>query len=473
MTNDMMKKDKDKGGGLLRRLGLFDSTMMMVGIVIGSGIFLTTGIMARSIPSAGLILLAWIVGGILALAGALTFAELGAAMPEAGGQYVYLREAYGPLAGFLFGWILFLVAMGGSIATLAVGFAEYVGHFFPSLSTKTYIFSTEIPIFGQSFRYSLSMGQMVGIGTIIVLSTINYIGVGFGKMVQNIFTVVKIGTIVVFIILGFTIGNTTSISLNFNQTGFNFGQMIIGFGVALIAVSWAFDGWHNLNYVAGEIKNPKRNLPISLILGTLVITGLYVLMNVVYLLALPVNEISGVVRIAEKAATTLFGSTTASLVSAAVIVSTFGALNGAIFVGPRVYYAMARDGIFFRRVGRVHPRFQTPSSAILFQTVWACMLTLTGTYEQLFTYVMFITILFWIAGTASVFKLRRKYPDLPRPYKTWGYPVVPILFIAASVGILFNTLVERSIESLAGVVLTCVGVPVYYFWRKNKNRNEK
>jgi len=457
--------------GLVRQLGLFDSTMILVGIVIGSGIFLTTGIMAKSIPSAGLILLAWVVGGLLTLAGALTYAELGAAMPEAGGQYVYLREAYGPLSGFLFGWILFLVYIPGGMAALAVAFAEYFGYFFPSLSTGRIIFSTAIDVLNNSFEYSLSWGQLVGIAVIIFLSTVNYIGVGFGKIVQNIFTVIKIGIIMAIIILGFTIGKGTAVDFSLNPTGLSLSHLIIGFGVALVAVSWAFDGWNNLNFVAGEIKNPKRNLPFSLVFGTLILIVLYALTNYIYLYGLPIVEMIGVVRIAEKATTALFGGATAALISAAVMVSTFGALNGTILAGPRVYYAMAKDKLFFRKVGEVHPRFRTPGFAIIIQAIWAFFLTLSGTFEQLFTFVMFVAIIFWITAATSVFTLRRKYPDLPRPYKTWGYPAVPIVFIVAAVGILINTLIEKPVESLAGIGFTALGIPVYYYWRRKSKQD--
>jgi APA family basic amino acid/polyamine antiporter len=427
---------------LSRRLGRFDSIMMMVGIVIGSGIFLTTGIMARSIPSPTLILLAWLVGGAITLTGAVTFAELGAAMPQAGGQYVYLREAYGPLAGFLFGWILFLISMGGSIAALAVGFAEYLGYFLPSLS-----------------------GKVVAVGVIVLLSAFNYIGVGLGKSIQNIFTVAKIGAMAAFIILGLTVGRVIEIDWTLNPQGAASASLWVGFGVAIIAVQWAFDGWHNVTYIAGEIKDPRRNLPVALVAGTLIITALYLLINYVYLLALPMNEMAGVVRIAERSSTALFGGATAGLISAAVLISIFGALNGAIFAAPRVYYAMARDRVFFQKVGQVHPRFGTPAFAILLQCLWAGALALTGTYEQLFTYVVFVTLTFWIAAVAAVFVLRRRRPDMPRPYRTPGYPVVPAVFIAATAAILINTLFARPVESLAGLGLTLLGIPVYYYWR--------
>jgi APA family basic amino acid/polyamine antiporter len=460
----------NKNVGLIRQLSLFDSTMIMVGLVIGSGIFLTTGIMANSIPSAGLILLAWIGGGLLAMAGALTYAELGAAMPDAGGQYVYLREAYGPLSGFLFGWILFLVYIPGAMAALAVAFAEYFGYFYPSLGIDRTLLSVSKDVFGYSLNYSLSWGQCVGIVVILLLTVVNYFGVVFGKMIQNIFTVLKIGSIAAIIILGFTIGKGTAIDFSLNPTGLSVGQLIAGFGVALIAVSWAFDGWNNLNFIAGEIKNPKRNLPLSLFLGTTILIVLYVLTNYIYLYALPIVEMKGVVRIAEKAATSLFGGATAALISATVMISCFGALNGVILTGSRVFYAMAKDKLFFRKVAEVHPRFRTPGFAIVIQAVWALVLTATGSFEQLFTFVMFVSIIFWITAASSVFTLRKKYPDLPRPYKTWGYPVVPLLFIFAAFGILINTLIEKPVESLAGLGLTVLGTPVYFYWQR-KNRS--
>lgn len=448
--------------------------MVMVGIVIGSGIFLTTGIMAKSIPSGGLILLAWLVGGLLTLAGALTYAELGAAMPEAGGQYVYLREAYGPMAGFLFGWILFLVYMTGGIAALALAFAEYIGYFFPYLGTNHIIVTLDIPLLKGSLHYSLSAGQMIGVSVIILLSIVNFIGVGLGKSIQNVFTVIKIGTLAAIITLGFAIGKGTPPELAMDPAGMSFGSIIIGFGVALVAVAWAFDGWNNVNFVAGEIKNPRRNLPLALILGTLGITFLYVLVNYIYLYALPLKETIGVVRIAEKATGALFGSSTGTLISALVIVSVFGALNGSILVGPRVYFAMAKDGLFFQKVAHVHPRFRTPGFSILIQAVWASLLTLLGTFEQILTFAMFIAIAFWIAATAAVFTLRKKRPDLPRPYKTWGYPVVPAIFIIASTGILLNTLIEKPVEALAGILLTALGIPAYFYWKQHlKKGNSK
>jgi len=455
IKNNIPEIDK---GNLDRQLGFFDSTMMMVGIVIGSGIYLTSGIMAQSLPSVSLLLLAWIFGGLLTLVGALIYAELGVAMPEAGGQYVYLREAYGPLAGFLFGWITFLVYLCGSVAGLAAAFAEYFSHFFPLLSTKTYLISSDY--------YSLSMGQVVAVVLILMLSGINYLGVAFGKFVQNIFTVIKIGTIFVFIILGFTIGSGTSIDFSLNPMSFGLSQLLIGFGIVMVAVSWTFDGWNNINFIAGEIKNPKRNLPLALVSGAVIISLLYFLVNIIYFKALPIDEMAGTVTIAEKASSVLFGITTSGLLSVAILVSIFGALNGTIFVGARVYFAMAKDGLFFKKVAAIHPRFRTPAFAIVIQAIWASVLTLTGTFERLITYVMFVAIIFWIAAAASVFTLRKKYPDIPRPYKIWGYPATLIVFIVFSLGILLNTLYESPMESLAGLGFLILGIPVYQYWNK-------
>jgi APA family basic amino acid/polyamine antiporter len=362
---------------------------------------------------------------------------------------------------------MFLVNMTGSIAALGVAFAEYFGYFVPSLSTQKTILSVPIRLFSKNLEYSLSAGQLIAVVIIMILSAFNYIGANFGKSIQNVLTVIKIGTILAFVILGVTIGKKIPIDLSFNPSALDFGQLFFGFGIALVAVFWAFDGWNNINYVAGEIKNPKRNLTFALVFGTLLITVMYILANVVYFLALPVQKMSGVVRIAEQATFALHGTTAAGLISGLILVSVLGALNGAIFAGPRVYYAMARDRLFFKRVGKIHPRFQTPSFAILLQAVWAGLLALTGTFEQLFTFAMFVGILFWIAAAASVFTLRKKYPEMPRPYKTWGYPVVPMVFIVTLSSVLINALIKRPVESLTGLGITMIGIPIYYLWKKS------
>ena len=440
--------------------------MIVIGIVIGAGIFLTTGIIAKSIPSPPLILLAFVFGGILSLAGALAYAELGAAIPDAGGQYVYIRKAFGSLPGFLFGWVMFLVYMTGAIAACAVAFAEYFGYFFPSLGTDKFIYSMTVSLFGASVPYSLSMGQIVGIVIIIVLSLCNFIGLVFGSIIQNIFTVLKIGALAALVGLGFLIGKGEHIEFSFGGFGTGRSSLLMGFGVAMIAVIWTYGGWNCLSFTAGEIKNPKRNLPLSLIYGVMGVAVIYVVVNYIYLYALPIDEMIGVVRVAEKAATALFGGTGAALISAAVMISTFGAINATVLTGARVYYAMAKDNLFFKRVGNVHPRFRTPGFSIFIQCVWSCILTLSGSFEQIITYVTFVLIMFYIAAVASLFTLRKKYPDLPRPYKTWGYPVVPFLYIIALSGLLLNTLVNKPAEALFGLGIVAIGIPVYFYWKR-------
>ena len=458
--------DQKEKTGLVRQLGLFDTTMIIIGIVIGSGIFLTTGLMARGIPSASLILLAWLFGGLHALAGALAYAELGAAMPRAGGQYVYLREAYGPFCGFLFGWVSFTMYLTGIIAALGVGFAEYAGYFFPSIGMASVFFETEIAFPGWTFQYSLSTGHVTALVLIVLLTAVNYRGVIFSKYITNVSSVIKIAALGLFILFGLWSGSGQPIDYRINAQEIDFGQLVVAFGVALIAVAWAFAGWEEVTFVAGEVRAPARNLPRALVLGTASVTVVYLLVNYIYLKAMPVGEMAGVVRVGEAAANVLFGGIGAVLLSAAVIVSIVGALNASILVGPRVYFAMARDGLFFRRAGTVHPRYRTPGQAVIFQAAWACVLTLSGTFEDLITFVTFANLMLWIAGAAAVLTLRRKRPDLPRPYKAWGYPVVPLLFIAGSAGILINMLFETPAESMAGLALTALGIPAYLYLRR-------
>jgi len=463
-----MQQNMEKNNvGLIRQLGLFDTTMVITGIVIGSGIFLTTGIMARDIPSASLIMVAWLIGGLHALTGALTYAELGASIPEAGGQYVYLREAYGRFAGYLFGWISFIAYLTGIIAGLGVAFAEYFGYFFPVLGTGNILLEKEITVLGWAYHYTLSMGQLVAVVLIIVLSGFNYIGVAFGKIIQNVSTIIKVGAILIFIVLGLAAGPGEPIDWSINPSDFDFSRLMVGFGISLIAVMWATAGWEEVSFIAGEIKNPSRNIPMALMIGTGTMTLLYMFMNFVYLRAMPIDAMAGVVRIGEVTSNILFGEIGASLLAGAVVISILGSANGTILVGPRVYYAMARDHLFFRSAAIVHPRYHTPGPAIIMQAVWAIVLALSGTFEDLIIFVTFANLILWIAGATAMFTLRKKRPDLARPYKTWGFPFIPIFFILASTGILVNSLWEAPAQSLAGLGLILLGVPVYAFWRKS------
>ena len=453
-----MIEAKDHSTKLKRQLGLFDSSMMVIGIVIGSGIFMTTGLMAEAIPSASLILLAWVLGGLQMLAGALTYAELGAAMPKAGGLYVFLREAYGQLPGFLFGWIAFVAYISGTNAAIAVAVAEHVGSFYPSLSTKNIIIGVG--------SFSISGGQIFALSLILILSIINYLGIVFGKWVQNIFTVLKIGSILLFALAGLFISTGNHIDMSLNPTDMKIGSILTGMGIALVAVNWTVGGWEYITFAAGEIKNPKKNLPMALIIGTIVILVLYFLVNIAYLKVLPMDSLMGEIKVGEMTARSLYGPGIGGVFALIIIVSMFGALNGNILVGSRVYYAMAKDNLFFSKAAEVHPKFHTPGNAIIIQSFWAAVLTLTGTFEELITLVVFVNFMLWIASASTVFVLRKKQPDLERPYKVWGYPYVPAFFIIFSSAIMVNTFFESPEQSLMGLGLTLLGIPAYLYWKK-------
>jgi APA family basic amino acid/polyamine antiporter len=453
-------KNQDK---LIKGLNLFDTTLLVIGAVLGSGIFLTTGDIALSLPSQGWILLVWIVGGLITLTGALTFGELGVALPRAGGQYIYLKEAYGSLAGFLYGWTFFLVIQCGGAAALAVGFAEYLGYFVPSLSPQNFLLN--LSIFG--FNYSLSSGQLIAVFSIAILSIINYFGLKSGSLVQNLFTSLKILAIVLIVFLGFSIGKGGNLNLRnfFSTQGFEL-NWLSAFGVALIAVLWTYDGWYSVNCTASEIKNVKRNLPLGLILGTFSLIAIYLSVNLIYLHALPVNEIAGVRRIAEEASGVLFGSKGAILISATIMISIFGCLSATILYGPRVFYAMAEDRLFFKKLAVVHSKYHTPSASIIAQGIWSSVLCLSGTYRELYEYVVFALILFFFFTGISIFILRWKRPDLNRPYRTWGYPVVPIIFIIINGWLFANTILQQPRQSALGLIIIFVGLPAYFFWKK-------
>ncbi len=453
---------------LLRKLGLLDTTFLVIGAVIGSGIFMTSGFIADDLPSPGSILLVWLCGGFITLAGALTFAELGAMFPRAGGQYVYLREAYGPFAGYFFGWGFFWFIMGGGISALAVGFAEFFGYFVPALSTKSVVFHA----MWLGYPYTLSAGQLVAAASIVVLTGVNYFGVKTGAVVQNIFTFLRLGSVVAIVFFGLTVGRRDGIT-SFNDLfsggpGFGFGWLKL-FGLALIAVLWTYDGWYSANCTAEEIKRPERNIPLGLILGTLAVTLVYFLMNIVYLLALPVERMRGVARIGELAAGQLFGKAAADIISAAIMVSTFGCLSATILYGPRVYFAIAEDRLFFRSMAYVHPRYRVPSKALIGQAIWSCLLCLSGTYQALYEYVVFALVIFFAVTGLAVFVLRRKQPDAPRPYRTWGYPLLPFLFVLINIGVFLNTITAQPGKSFVGLILLSLGIPVYFYWIKKKS----
>ena len=448
--------------GLIRAIGLGSAILLVVGNVIGSGIFLTTGGMAALIPSASLLLLAWALGGLLAIAGGLTYAEMGAMFPRSGGVYVFLREAYGSLIGFLYGWASLLVIISGSVAAVAVGFAEYLSYFVPVLSTSNILLSVSAP-WGP---FTISAGQLVAVASLAVLGAVNYVGVRSGNMLNAVLTVAKVAGLAAIPIMAIVAG-TVQPSYTPVVTP-DVIRPVASFGVAMIAVLWTYEAWYYVTYAAGEIKDPQRNVPRALLIGVLVLMAIYLIVNIGYLHALSIDEMKGVTRIAERAATSLMGPAGASFIAATVVISTFGCNAAGMLGGSRVLFAMARDRAFLPAASRVHPRYRTPHVAVVALTVWSMVLCLSGTYEQLFTYVMFASILFSMAAGAALFRLRRTHPNHPRPYVAWGYPVVPLLFVLGSGAFVVNTLLERPAESIAGLGLVALGVPVYWWYSRRR-----
>ena len=452
----------DADAGLIRAIGLGTATLFVIGSVIGSGIFLTTGAMAATIPSASLLLLAWTLGGLLALAGGLTYGEMGAMFPRSGGLYVFLREAYGPLIAFLYGWVALTVVMSGGIAAVAVGFAEYLSYFFPSLSTSRVLVAVPMGL-APSGALTVSAGQIVAVAAIATLGAINYVGVRSGNLVNATLTVAKVAGLAALPVMALAMQRVEPSFAPIVPP--DLARPAAAFGVAMIAVLWTYEAWYFITFAAGEVKNPQRTLPLALLFGILALIAIYVTVNVAYLYALRIDEMQGVTRIAERAATALVGGWGATFVALTVVVSTFGCNAPAILAGSRLLFAMATDRLFFAAARKVHPVYRTPHVAIVGLTAWSSILALSGTYEQLFTYVMFASILFNVAGGIAVFRLRATQPGRPRPYRVWGYPVVPILFILGSIVFVLNTLVERPVESVAGLGLMALGLPVYWYWR--------
>lgn len=432
---------------LPRVLGLWDIVSIVIGGVIGSGIFLVPKDMAIAVQVPLLILAVWAVGGLLSFFGALSFGELGAAMPEAGGAYVFLRESYGSLIAFLFGWTLFLVIDTGAIATLTVAFSsKYLTHFFPLSSLEQKIISV---IF------------------IVFLMIVNYIGVRWGANLQNLLTVIKFSALVgicgvIFILAKGNASNFVSPS----PKTFS-GNLLGSFSLALVASLWAYKGWEQSTYSAGETKNPQRNLPLGLFIGIVACIAIYILAQLAYLYVLPASAIAKSDRIAADAMNQVVGPIGASIISFIILFSIMGATNQNFLCSPRVYYAMAKDGIFFKGLAAVHPKFLTPHVSIFAMGAWSMILILfIGTFERLFTYVIFGQWIFFGLTVAAVIILRKKRPDLPRPYKTWGYPITPIIFILAALYISINSLITQFWNAMGGLGIILLGLPFYFYWKR-------
>jgi len=429
---------------LPRALGLVDALSIVIGCVIGAGVFLVPNLIAQNLSSAAWILGIWIFAGVVSFFGALACAELGAAMPSTGGQYVFIREAFGPLAGFLCGWTNFLIARGAQSAWLAVVLSIYISYFHP---------------FGPL------ASKAIAVAAIALFTFVNYRGVSLGALVQKSFAAAKLIGILVIVGSAFLFGHAAAAPAA-TPAPVTFSS----FGVALIACLLAYDGWVQMSFVAGEIKNPRRNILFALGFGIAAVIAVYLLANLAYLRVLSIPEIAASTLVGADAAERVLGPVGGTLVSTIILLSIIGSLNGAILTCPRVYFAQAQDGLFFRRFGEVHPRYKTPAFAILAQGVWAIVLIVSGSYETLIDYAMFAIWLSYVFMIAGVLVLRRTQPDLPRPYKMWGYPVTPLLFLGVALWFLGNMLVTRPIPSLAGLGLIAAGVPVYFVWRRARPR---
>ena len=431
---------------LKRVLSLLDATMIKAGGIIGSGIFMVPAAVAMFTGSASLFFMVWIAGGIVSLFGALCGAELGAAMPSAGCQYVYLNEAYGPVWGYLYGWSAVAVINTASIAAVGVAFSEYLRFFFPI---------TDISIKG------------IAVATIVLLTIINILDVKSGARFQNLFTISKLGAIFGIIILGLVMegGSNQNLSPFFSDQSFT--ELVGPLGLAMVSVLWTFDGWIFITYVAGEVKNPGRNIPLSLIFCMLIVVSIYLLLNYVLIYTLGFTGMNGSDLVVSDAASVFLGNKGAAIVTLIILISLIGANNGFVLTSARINYAMAKDKLFFHQASQIHPRFKSPANALIIQCVWACLLTFTGTFNQLITYIIFASWIFYGMSAGAVIILRNKKPDMERPYKTPVYPWIPIIFILFAIFLTINTIMEAPRDAAIGAGIILVGLPMYYYWKKN------
>jgi APA family basic amino acid/polyamine antiporter len=498
---------------LVQSLGLFSSTALVIGSMIGSGIFIVDAEIARGANSPALFLGAWVVTAILTMIGALSYGELAAMMPRAGGQYVYLRESLGPLWGFLYGWTLFLVIQTGTIAAVAVAFGKFLGVFFPSVSTTHWLWHIAHvpalrvgPMVLGNMEIGVNTANLTGIAVVLFLAILNIFGVKLGALVQNVFTTAKALSLAALILLTFTVGrNSAAIAANFGAGWSEFWRnagwsslhpVEVGVGgptvlvnllviLAVVQVGSLFsaDAWNNVTFTAGEVKNPKRNIPLSLILGTGFVLAVYFLVSLGYLLVLPMHgDLNGATvmargiqqatedRVATAVLEQIFHSGGAYLMAGAILISTFGCANGMSLAGARVYYAMSQDGLFFKSVGKLHPRYKTPAAGLLVQAAWAIVLCVSGSYGQLLDFIIFAVLVFYILTIVGLFVLRFKKPDAPRPYKAWGYPVLPALYIVMAGWICVVLLRYKPQYTWPGLVLVLLGIPVYLFWSRRSNK---
>lgn len=472
----------------VRALSLTDAVMLVAGSMIGSGIFIVSADIARAVGSPFWLLIVWVLTGLMTLLGALAYGELAAMYPRAGGQYVFLRESMGSLMGFLYGWTLFVVIQTGTIAAVAVAFSRFLGVLWPGVTPERYGWFPQFDVVtaGGTIELGLSPQRLVALLSVWLLTWVNLRGVKEGKTLQTTLTLVKTGALAVLIILGFTIGkNATAMAANFGPGQFmGISQLssafVLAFGAALVGSLFSSDAWNNVTFAAAEVHNPKRNLPLALLGGTGLVTLLYLAANLSYLFVLPLQgsaEGADVLargiqyatqdRVGTAAAEIIFGAAGGTIMAVAILISTFGCNNGLILAGARVYYAMARDGLFFRSAGTLNAR-GVPAMGLILQAVWISLLCLTGTYGQLLDYVIFAALVFYVLTTIGLFILRRTRPDAERPYRAVGYPVLPALYIllASAVAVILLLADKTRAQALSGLVVVLLGVPVYYLWRR-------
>lgn len=490
----------------VKGINLTSATALVIGSMIGSGIFIVSADISRQVDSPALLILAWVVTGFLTVVGALSYGELAAMMPKAGGQYVFLRESLGPLWGFLYGWTLFLVIQTGTIAAVGVAFGKFLGVLFPAISADKWLWHIgHVPkwVVGPLVLGNMDVGlnwqNLAAIGTVILLTGINVLGIRTGAIVQNIFTFCKTAALLGLVLIGAALGrNAQAIAQNFghfwrNASFHNLHPVQVGIGgpialvgmltvVAVVQTGSLFssDAWNNVTFTAAEVENPRRNLPLSLALGTSIVILLYIAANFVYLMVLPLQgdphgatllsrgiQYATDDRVATAVMQQIFGASGAALMAIAILVSTFGCNNGLILAGARVYYAMARDGLFFRSIGKLHPKYKTPSVSLLAQAGWTCLLCLSGTYSQLLDLTMFAVIIFYILTIGGLFVLRRTRPDAPRPYRALGYPVLPAMYIVIALFIDVVLLRYKPQYTWPGLIIVLLGIPVYLFWSRS------
>ena len=452
---------------LLRGLSLLDSVLLLASGIIGSSIFLTAKDIAGPLPQPILFLGVWVLGGVISLFGCVAFAELGSMFPDSGGQYIYLREVYGDLVAFLYGWMLFAVANGGSIAALAVAAAAYTGQVVPVISQDHVVLS----FVGVTFTRAHVMALVL----IAVLTWVNVIGLRRGAVLQNVSTWTKFAAMAAFVLLGFAVGKGHWTNFSSHGAGLSMGlttsQFVSAMGVAMIAVFWAYDGWVYITWVAGEVKEPRRNVPLAMVLGILVVGVIYIAMNMTYVYAMPLDEIAKHETIAHAAAAVLFSPRAAVLLSATIAISCFSAAATCTLSGARVYMAMAQDGVFFKRMAVIHPKWRTPAFSLIGQGIWAALLTVSGRYDQLYTYVMYGMVLSYMLTVIGLFILRWKRPDIPRPYRCTGYPWLPAFYVLVTAGWVLNMIVTRPTEAFWGTAIVLLGVPGYLYWKRRAQAN--